>query len=97
MSPRPAGPRLAAVRVCPLKPEAVVSSASGGFLQARGYDPVLAILLFAGALALHSRQLDLKLRLDYLWATQVSTRRLMTPHLANYYKNPPLSRSKSIS
>lgn len=44
----------------------------GGFLQARGYDPVLAILLFAGALALHSRQLDLKLRLDYLWATQVS-------------------------
>lgn len=37
----------------------------------RGYDPVLAVLLFCGALALHSRQLDLKLRLDYLWATQV--------------------------
>lgn len=46
----------------------------GGFLHTRGYDPVLAILLFAGALALHSRQLDLKLRLDYLWATQVSPR-----------------------
>lgn len=45
--------------------------ARGGFLHTRGYDPVLAILLFAGALALHSRQLDLKLRLDYLWATQV--------------------------
>lgn len=45
----------------------------GGFLHSRGYDPVLAILLFAGALALHSRQLDLKLRLDYLWATQVRT------------------------
>ncbi|KAM4628914.1 adenylate cyclase type 1 isoform 2-T2 [Polymixia lowei] len=42
----------------------------GGFLHTRGYDPVLAVLLFAGALTLHSRQLDLKLRLDYLWATQ---------------------------
>ncbi|MEQ2268729.1 Adenylate cyclase type 1, partial [Xenotaenia resolanae] len=42
----------------------------GGFLHTRGYDPVLAVLLFSGALALHSRQLDLKLRLDYLWATQ---------------------------
>ncbi|XP_028300376.1 adenylate cyclase type 1 isoform X2 [Gouania willdenowi] len=42
----------------------------GGFLHAQGYDPVLAVLLFSGALALHSRQLDLKLRLDYLWATQ---------------------------
>lgn len=48
----------------------------GGFLHSRGHDPVLAILLFAGALALHSRQLDLKLRLDYLWATQVSPRAL---------------------
>lgn len=46
-------------------------SSSGGFLHTRGYDPVLAVLLFSGALALHSRQLDLKLRLDYLWATQV--------------------------
>lgn len=52
--------------------KAVVSCVRGGFLHTRGYDPVLAILLFAGALALHSRQLDLKLRLDYLWATQVS-------------------------
>lgn len=52
----------------------VVLCVRGGFLHARGYDPVLAILLFAGALALHSRQLDLKLRLDYLWATQVSRR-----------------------
>ncbi|KAM9848335.1 adenylate cyclase type 1 isoform 2-T2 [Aulostomus maculatus] len=42
----------------------------GGFLHTQGYDPVLAVLLFSGALALHSRQLDLKLRLDYLWATQ---------------------------
>ncbi|XP_034439111.1 adenylate cyclase type 1-like isoform X2 [Hippoglossus hippoglossus] len=42
----------------------------GGFLHTRGYDPVLAVVLFSGALALHSRQLDLKLRLDYLWATQ---------------------------
>lgn len=38
----------------------------------RGYEPILAILLFSCALALHSRQVDLKLRLDYLWAVQVS-------------------------
>lgn len=47
----------------------------GGFLHTRGYDPVLAVLLIAGALALHSRQLDLKLRLDYLWATQAEEER----------------------
>lgn len=50
------------------------ASPRGGFLHTRGYDPVLAVLLFSGALALHSRQLDLKLRLDYLWATQVCVR-----------------------
>ncbi|KAK1896932.1 Adenylate cyclase type 1 [Dissostichus eleginoides] len=47
----------------------------GGFLHTQGYDPVLAALLFFGALALHSRQLDLKLRLDYLWATQAEEER----------------------
>uniref|UniRef100_A0A3Q3WUB0 adenylate cyclase n=1 Tax=Mola mola TaxID=94237 RepID=A0A3Q3WUB0_MOLML len=47
----------------------------GGFLHMQGYDPVLAVLLFSGALALHSRQLDLKLRLDYLWATQAEEER----------------------
>ncbi|XP_017292594.1 adenylate cyclase type 1 isoform X2 [Kryptolebias marmoratus] len=47
----------------------------GGFLHMRGYDPVLAVVLFSGALALHSRQLDLKLRLDYLWATQAEEER----------------------
>ncbi|XP_037105185.1 adenylate cyclase type 1 isoform X1 [Syngnathus acus] len=48
---------------------------SGGFLHTRASDPVLAVLLFSGALALHSRQLDLKLRLDYLWATQAEEER----------------------
>ncbi|KAJ3598861.1 hypothetical protein NHX12_032824 [Muraenolepis orangiensis] len=47
----------------------------GGFLHTRGYDPVLAVLLFTGALTLHSRQLDLKLRLDYLWVTQAEEER----------------------
>ncbi|XP_061635188.1 adenylate cyclase type 1 isoform X2 [Phyllopteryx taeniolatus] len=47
----------------------------GGFLHTQGYDPVLAVLLFSGALALHSRQLDLKLRLDYLWASQAEEER----------------------
>jgi len=40
----------------------------------RGYEPTLAILLFSCALALHSSPVDLKLRLDYLWAVQVSHR-----------------------
>ncbi|KAF7690194.1 adenylate cyclase type 1 isoform X1 [Silurus meridionalis] len=42
----------------------------GGFFHTHGYDPVLAMLLFSGAMILHCRQQDLKLRLDYLWATQ---------------------------
>ncbi|MGH0138709.1 UNVERIFIED_CONTAM: hypothetical protein FKN15_067070 [Acipenser sinensis] len=45
-------------------------SLGGGSFYLRGYEPILAILLFSCALALHARQLDLKLRLDYLWAVQ---------------------------
>ncbi|XP_042695327.1 adenylate cyclase type 1 [Centrocercus urophasianus] len=47
---------------------------SGSFYM-RGYEPTLAILLFSCALALHSRQVDLKLRLDYLWAVQAEEER----------------------
>ncbi|KAG9475958.1 hypothetical protein GDO78_002827, partial [Eleutherodactylus coqui] len=47
------------------------ASGRGSFYM-RGYEPILAILLFSCALALHSRQVDLKLRLDYLWAVQSS-------------------------
>lgn len=43
----------------------------GGFFHTLGYNPVLAMILFSGALILHCRQQDLKLRLDYLWVTQV--------------------------
>uniref|UniRef100_A0A4W5KHZ6 Adenylate cyclase type 1 n=1 Tax=Hucho hucho TaxID=62062 RepID=A0A4W5KHZ6_9TELE len=51
-------------------------TASGGSnLQIRGYEPILSLLLFTSALALHSRQLDLKLRLDFLWATQAEEER----------------------
>lgn len=44
---------------------------SGGSFHIWGYEPILSLLLFVSALALHSRQLDLKLRLDFLWAVQV--------------------------
>lgn len=44
---------------------------SGGSFHIRGFEPILSLLLFVSALALHSRQLDLKLRLDFLWAVQV--------------------------
>ncbi|XP_066579116.1 adenylate cyclase type 1 [Amia ocellicauda] len=50
-------------------------SVGGGSFYIRGYEPILAILIFASALALHSRQLDLKLRLDYLWAIQAEEER----------------------
>uniref|UniRef100_A0A8U8B555 adenylate cyclase n=1 Tax=Geospiza parvula TaxID=87175 RepID=A0A8U8B555_GEOPR len=46
-----------------------------GSFYMRGYEPILAILLFSCALALHSRQVDLKLRLDYLWAVQAEEER----------------------
>ncbi|XP_063056474.1 adenylate cyclase type 1 [Engraulis encrasicolus] len=49
--------------------------AIGGLLHGRAFDSLLAMLLFFGALALHCRQLDLKLRLDYLWATQAEEER----------------------
>ncbi|XP_075877593.1 adenylate cyclase type 1-like isoform X2 [Nelusetta ayraudi] len=42
----------------------------GGSFHIRGFEPILSVLLFVSALALHSRQLDLKLRLDFLWAVQ---------------------------
>ncbi|XP_032387392.1 adenylate cyclase type 1 isoform X2 [Etheostoma spectabile] len=45
-------------------------AAGGGSFHIRGYEPILSLLLFVSALALHSRQLDLKLRLDFLWAVQ---------------------------
>ncbi|KAJ8279883.1 hypothetical protein COCON_G00069490 [Conger conger] len=50
-------------------------SVGGGFISGRGYEPIFAILLFASTLILHSRQLDLKLRLDYLWASQAEEER----------------------
>lgn len=34
------------------------------------FEPVVAVLLFSCTLALHARQVDIKLRLDYLWAAQ---------------------------
>uniref|UniRef100_G3PI67 Adenylate cyclase type 1 n=1 Tax=Gasterosteus aculeatus aculeatus TaxID=481459 RepID=G3PI67_GASAC len=46
------------------------STAGGGSFHIWGYEPILSLLLFVSALALHSRQLDLKLRLDFLWAVQ---------------------------
>uniref|UniRef100_A0A8C6UXS8 adenylate cyclase n=1 Tax=Neogobius melanostomus TaxID=47308 RepID=A0A8C6UXS8_9GOBI len=48
---------------------------SGGSFHIRGYEPLLSLLLFVSALALHSRQLDLKLRLDFLWAVQAEEER----------------------
>ncbi|XP_071383646.1 adenylate cyclase type 1-like [Centroberyx affinis] len=50
-------------------------TAGGGSLHIHGYEPILSLLLFTSALALHSRQLDLKLRLDFLWAAQAEEER----------------------
>ncbi|XP_051553430.1 adenylate cyclase type 1b isoform X1 [Myxocyprinus asiaticus] len=46
-----------------------------GSISVRSLEPILSLLLFSTALALHSRQLDLKLRLDFLWATQAEEER----------------------
>ncbi|XP_052319802.1 adenylate cyclase type 1-like isoform X2 [Oncorhynchus keta] len=51
------------------------TAGGGSNLQIQGYEPILSLLLFTSALALHSRQLDLKLRLDFLWATQAEEER----------------------
>uniref|UniRef100_A0A669CF34 Adenylate cyclase type 1 n=1 Tax=Oreochromis niloticus TaxID=8128 RepID=A0A669CF34_ORENI len=77
-------------RACPNMAYALLSCVAGT-LTVIPYIPVLLrlvyviyvrfmvivrfVLLFSGALALHSRQLDLKLRLDYLWATQAEEER----------------------
>ncbi|XP_074544428.1 adenylate cyclase type 1-like isoform X2 [Halichoeres trimaculatus] len=50
-------------------------TAGGGSFHIWGYEPILSLLLFVSALALHSRQLDLKLRLDFLWAVQAEEER----------------------
>lgn len=42
----------------------------GGVASGRSFEPIMAILLFSCTLALHARQVDVKLRLDYLWAAQ---------------------------
>uniref|UniRef100_A0A8C9RXP9 Adenylate cyclase type 1 n=1 Tax=Scleropages formosus TaxID=113540 RepID=A0A8C9RXP9_SCLFO len=48
---------------------------SRGLFYSWTHEPILTMLLFSGTLALHSRQLDLKLRLDYLWAAQAEEER----------------------
>ncbi|XP_039505805.1 adenylate cyclase type 1b isoform X2 [Pimephales promelas] len=50
-------------------------SSGWGWLSVRGLEPIVSLLLFSTALALHSRQMDLKLRLDFLWATQAEEER----------------------
>ncbi|KAM9216717.1 adenylate cyclase type 1 isoform 1-T1 [Dugong dugon] len=49
--------------------------AGGRAVSLHSYEPILAVLLFFCALGLHCRQVDLKLRLDYLWAVQAEEER----------------------
>ncbi|XP_048950999.1 uncharacterized protein LOC112664407 isoform X1 [Canis lupus dingo] len=45
--------------------------ASGGnAVSGLSFEPIMAILLFSCTLALHARQVNIKLRLDYLWTAQ---------------------------
>ncbi|XP_008581983.1 PREDICTED: adenylate cyclase type 1 [Galeopterus variegatus] len=46
------------------------TKAGGAAVSGHSYEPIMAILLFSCALALHARQVDVRLRLDYLWAAQ---------------------------
>lgn len=73
----------------------------GGALSGRSYEPIMAILLFSCTLALHARQVDVRLRLDYLWAAQVSEALCLLGHgiavgkvaetLTGYTRKPLLS------
>ncbi|KAM5273635.1 adenylate cyclase type 1 [Ctenodactylus gundi] len=47
----------------------------GGTILGYSYEPIVAILLFSCTLALHARQVDIRLRLDYLWASQAEEER----------------------
>ncbi|XP_063308097.1 adenylate cyclase type 1 [Pelobates fuscus] len=47
----------------------------GSSFYMQGYEPIMAVILFSCAIALHSRQMDMKLRLDYLWAVQAEEER----------------------
>ncbi|XP_059876121.1 adenylate cyclase type 1 [Delphinus delphis] len=47
----------------------------GDAVSGRSFEPIVAILLFSCTLALHARQVDVKLRLDYLWAAQAEEER----------------------
>nr|XP_045721013.1 adenylate cyclase type 1 [Mirounga angustirostris] len=50
-------------------------ASGGGAVSGRSFEPIMAILLFSCTLALHARQVDIKLRLDYLWAAQAEEER----------------------
>ncbi|XP_073727840.1 adenylate cyclase type 1b [Misgurnus anguillicaudatus] len=50
-------------------------TSGSGLIRVRSLEPIISLMLFSTALALHSRQMDLKLRLDYLWATQAEEER----------------------
>ncbi|XP_059253136.1 adenylate cyclase type 1 isoform X1 [Mustela nigripes] len=50
-------------------------ASGGGAVSGRSFEPIVAILLFSCTLALHARQVDVKLRLDYLWAAQAEEER----------------------
>ncbi|XP_057588880.1 adenylate cyclase type 1 [Hippopotamus amphibius kiboko] len=47
----------------------------GAGVSGCSFEPIMAILLFSCTLALHARQVDVKLRLDYLWAAQAEEER----------------------
>ncbi|XP_066094802.1 adenylate cyclase type 1 isoform X2 [Saccopteryx bilineata] len=53
----------------------VLELSGGGAISGRSFEPIVAILLFSCTLALHARQVDIKLRLDYLWAAQAEEER----------------------
>ncbi|XP_012575826.1 PREDICTED: adenylate cyclase type 1 [Condylura cristata] len=46
-----------------------------GTVSGHSFEPIVAILLFSCTLALHARQVDVKLRLDYLWTAQAEEER----------------------
>ncbi|KAK2507820.1 hypothetical protein MC885_018466, partial [Smutsia gigantea] len=66
---------LTASHILVLELSGYTQAVGGGAVSRRSFEPIMAILLFSCTLALHARQVDVKLRLDYLWAAQAEEER----------------------
>ncbi|KAM7120693.1 adenylate cyclase type 1 isoform 1-T1 [Molossus nigricans] len=66
---------LSTLYILALELSGYTKAGGGGAASRRSFEPIMAVLLFSCTLALHARQVDVRLRLDYLWAAQAEEER----------------------